>query len=197
MLSWKEWDYCFYLPFLEVLDFVKYVWNLEILNLDTKNTRCFFCKCFLMLNFILTLLPQTWHTRPIKVLFFVCALEILAPSWNIFYTLDITLPLVSIPHEKSCRLGCKCHVWCNSFTSQKITKKTLDNFGFQVKNFNISDIFYKMQNLKKWKIKAVVPFLPRNLKLHIPWSNIIRQIIHISHTQKKVFCAIEVPLKFC
>ena len=23
MLSWEEWDYCFYLPFLEVLDYVK------------------------------------------------------------------------------------------------------------------------------------------------------------------------------
>ena len=38
----------------------------------------------------------------------------------------------------------------------------------QVQDFNISDIFYKIQNLKKWKMKAVVPFCPRNLKLHSP-----------------------------
>ena len=27
-----------------------------------------------------------------------------------------------------------------------------------------------MQNLKKWQMKAVVPFLPRNLKLHSPYE---------------------------
>ena len=48
------------------------------------------------------------------------------------------------------------------------TKKALDIFWFQVQDFNNSDIFYKIQNLKKWQIKAVVPFLPRNLKLHSP-----------------------------
>ena len=36
----------------------------------------------------------------------------------------------------------------------------------QVQDFNISDIFSKIQNLKKWKMKALTPFLPRNLKLH-------------------------------
>ena len=33
---------------------------------------------------------------------------------------------------------------------------------------SISDIFYKIQNVKKLKIKAVVPFLPQNFKLHSP-----------------------------
>jgi len=51
------------------------------------------------------------------------------------------------------------------------TKKVPDIFCIQVRDFNISDTFYKIQNLKKWKMKAVVPFLPRNLKLHSPWSS--------------------------
>ena len=50
------------------------------------------------------------------------------------------------------------------------TKKAPDIFSIQVQDFNILDIFYKIRNLKKWKTKAVVPFLPRNLKLHIPWK---------------------------
>ena len=51
------------------------------------------------------------------------------------------------------------------------TKKSLDIFCFQVQDFNISDIFYKMQILKKLRMKAVVPFLPRNLKLHSPYTD--------------------------
>ena len=57
----EEWDYCFNVSFVEVLDFVKYVWNLEILKLKPNNIKCCFCKCFLYYNFILKLLPQTWH----------------------------------------------------------------------------------------------------------------------------------------
>ena len=51
------------------------------------------------------------------------------------------------------------------------TKKAPDIFGIQVRDFSILDIFYKIQNLKKWKMKAVVSFLPRNLKLHSSWHN--------------------------
>ena len=53
-------------------------------------------------------------------------------------------------------------------TSENIYKKSTWFFWFHVQYINISDIFYKMPNLKKWLIKAVVPFLPRNLKLHNP-----------------------------
>ena len=49
------------------------------------------------------------------------------------------------------------------------TKKAPDIFCIQVQDLYISDVFYKIQNLKKWQMKAVVPFLPRNLKLHSPW----------------------------
>ena len=48
------------------------------------------------------------------------------------------------------------------------TKKAPNIFCIQIQGFNISDIFYKVQNLKKWKMEAVVPFLPRNPKLHSP-----------------------------
>ena len=49
------------------------------------------------------------------------------------------------------------------------TKKAPDIFWIQVQDINISDLFYKIQNLKKWKIKAVVPFLPTYLKLYSPF----------------------------
>ena len=48
------------------------------------------------------------------------------------------------------------------------TKKAPDIFCMQVQDFNVSDIFYKIQCLKKWQMKAEVPFLQRNLKLHSP-----------------------------
>ena len=43
-ISWEEWDSCFHFSFLEVLDVVKDVWQVEILNLDTK---CFFVNVLL------------------------------------------------------------------------------------------------------------------------------------------------------
>ena len=43
---------------LEVLDFVKYVWCLNIFHKELKKIRCFFCKCSLMHYFILELFPQ-------------------------------------------------------------------------------------------------------------------------------------------
>ena len=48
---------------------------------------------------------------------------------------------------------------------------SMRDFWFQVQDFNISNIFYKIQNLKSrnGKMKAVVSFLPRNLKLHGPF----------------------------
>ena len=45
-ISWEEWDYCFHLSFLEVLHFVKYILNVNILNVEPKNYKCFFCKFF-------------------------------------------------------------------------------------------------------------------------------------------------------
>ena len=59
-----------------------------------------------------------------------------------------------------------------NFTSGNIYKKALGIFWFQVQDFNISGIFffYKIQLLKRWKMKAVVPFLPRYLILHSPCS---------------------------
>ena len=52
---------------------------------------------------------------------------------------------------------------------KKTFTKTAHNiFCIHVQDFNMSDIFYKIQNLKKWKMKPVVPFLPRNIKLHSP-----------------------------
>ena len=50
------------------------------------------------------------------------------------------------------------------------TKTAHDLFCIQVQDFNISGIFYKIQNLKKWKINAVVLFLWKNIKIHSPLS---------------------------
>ena len=75
---------------------------------------------------------------------------------------------MSFPHEKSCRLSCKFHVCCTSFKLKCYVTKHLI-FLFQVQHFRISDIFYKMQNIKKLQKKAVVPFLQINLK----WANIL------------------------
>ena len=68
-ISWEEWDYCFHYSFLEVLDFVKYFWNVEISHLDPENISWFFCKCFLISHYILKLFPQTWHIQPNQLLF--------------------------------------------------------------------------------------------------------------------------------
>ena len=58
--------------------------------------------------------------------------------------------------------------WRNNFKMKcyikKYLQKTLACFCIQVQDFNISVI----QNLFKRKIKAVAPFLPRNIKLHSP-----------------------------
>ena len=41
-ISWEEWDYCFHFSFFEVLDFVKDVGNVKILNLETKKISSVF-----------------------------------------------------------------------------------------------------------------------------------------------------------
>ena len=53
--------------------------------------------------------------------------------------------------------------------SKNIYKKNDFLFCFQVWDFNISDIFYKIKSLNEWNIKEVVPFLRRNLKVHSPY----------------------------
>ena len=51
------------------------------------------------------------------------------------------------------------------YIKKYFTKKIIWRFfGFHVQDFIISEIFYKIQNLNKWILKAVVSFLPRNLK---------------------------------
>ena len=92
--------------------------------------------------------------------------------WNMFYTLNIALPKYHF-HMKNhvdyvVNVMCVVTVSRWNFTSENIYKKALANFWFQVQDFNISNIFKKMQNLKKWQMKAVVRFLPRNLKLYSP-----------------------------
>ena len=47
------------------------------------------------------------------------------------------------------------------FHKKTFTKKTPDIFCIQVQDFNISDIFYNIQNLKKWQIKAGSPIPPK------------------------------------
>ena len=46
-ISWEEWVYCFHFLFLAVFDFVKYVWNVQILNLDTKISGALFINVLL------------------------------------------------------------------------------------------------------------------------------------------------------
>ena len=54
--------------------------------------------------------------------------------------------------------------------SKNIYIETFDRFWFQVPYFNILDLFFFTQSKRnyRWKIKTVVPFLPRTLKLHGP-----------------------------
>mgnify|MGYP007089936020 CR=1 FL=1 len=60
-------------PLVWDLDFVKDIWNIEISNEEPKNPSVFFCKCSLILN----------------------------QSWNIFQTLDNTMPNISFPQQKN------------------------------------------------------------------------------------------------
>ena len=39
-ISWEEWDYYFHFSYLEVLDFVKYVWNVEISSTPATTRPC-------------------------------------------------------------------------------------------------------------------------------------------------------------
>ena len=81
---------------------------------------------------------------------FTGALVILAYSWNISYTLDISMTLILFPHEKSCRIGCKCNVCGKSFEmkcyirihTQKSTKY------FLVPRSRFQHFGYLLQNLK-------------------------------------------------
>ena len=56
----------------------------------------------------------------------------------------------------------KCYI------RKHLPKKAPKFFFIHVQDFNISDMFYKIQNLKKKRkiMKAVIPFLPINFKLH-------------------------------
>ena len=88
--------------------FLKDVLNVEILNLDTKNIRCFFVDVFLCKISSWNCYRKHDMYNWLKWIFFAGGLVILAFSWNIFYTLD------SFPHENSCRISFKCHVCGNS-----------------------------------------------------------------------------------
>ena len=85
----------------------------------------------------------------------------------------------------------KCYI-------KKLYKKAPNILYIQVQNFNISDIFYKIQNLKKGKMKAVVLFLSRNLKLHSPWISIFEKylfnFIQFSDTFSSV--TLHLPIQF-
>ena len=118
-ISLEEWDSCFLSSFFEVLDFVKYVWNVEMVNLNKKKSDAFF------VNVLLRNISSwnCYHQHDIYNWLKCSALVFLASSWNIFYTLNIALPYVSFPHEKACRLSCKCHVCGKSFKRKPYIRK--------------------------------------------------------------------------
>ena len=49
---------------------------------------------------------------------------------------------------------------------KKLTKKAIDSSWFQVSACNLFRILLQNLNFEQMKIKAVVQFLPKNLKLH-------------------------------
>ena len=59
-----------------------------------------------------------------------------------------------------------------------LTKKLLNIFWFHVQDFNISEIFYKIQNLKKWQMKAVNPFLP-SIFHFLRFRNFVKDVSNI------------------
>ena len=161
----------YFCNFLFVNFFFKYVLSVEISSLEPKSLKCFFCKCFLIKHFILKLLQQTWHLQlnlhdfsSEKEIFRQCRVKSIAH-----------ISRRSKTHKYTCKtstwFSCICHVCVKSFEikcyfRKHLQKETPYTFCFQVQDFHISDVFYKIQNFNKWKRKAIVSFLPRNLKLY-------------------------------
>ena len=142
-ISKKEWDYCFNLSFVEVLDFVKYVWNFEILNLTPKTINCFYCKCFFDVTFKLETVStnMTFTTHSIWLF-----------KWK--------------RHLRQCNVKSVKHTLRRNNNKKCTCKKSTWFLLFLVGNLNILNIFFKIQNLNKRKLKLVVPIVPWNIKLH-------------------------------
>ena len=88
-ISREEWDYRFHFSFSEVWDFVKGFWDVEISYKKQTKISCFFCKCFLMLHFILKPLPQIWHLQLNQV-------YVLQGTWWFFLLLEIIATLLTM-----------------------------------------------------------------------------------------------------
>ena len=52
----------FYFPFLEVLDFLKYIRNVQILNFEPKNIRCLFVNVFYVTFYLKTVTKSMTDT---------------------------------------------------------------------------------------------------------------------------------------
>ena len=137
-----------------------------------------------MKNFIMKLLPNTWHLQLNRHDFFLWKWYLRQCNVKGVENISRRSKNDKCTCKMSTLISCKCHVCGISFKMKcyirnYLQKKAPDIFCFQVQDFNISNIFYTIQNLKKWKMKSVVPFLPRNLKLHSPCAHkIVRTKLH-------------------
>ena len=73
---------------------------------------------------------------------------------------------LQIKHFIKLHMSCFWYQFQDEMFTRKPFKKAVYIFWIQVGDFNISEIFLKIPNLKKWKMKAVLPFLPRNPNIH-------------------------------
>ena len=144
-------------------------WMMKSQNWIQKISGTFFVNVF-MYNFYLKTVTTNMPYTTKSSACFAGELVVLASSWNSINTFDITLPKYNFHIKKSYIISGKCHVCGTIFKVKCYIRKHLQKspnmFWIQSPNFSISDIFYKVQNLKQFIMKAVVPFLPRRLKLN-------------------------------
>ena len=117
----------------KLLDFVKYVWNLDIFNQEPKYAYALFA----------------------------CILRFYVFSWIIFHTFYIDMLEMSFTHEETLVWGQNCNICGKKLKNKWYMKKTLSKkapklFWFPVKDIKISDNSYKIQKFLSLSWASVI-----------------------------------------
>ena len=124
---WKNW------PSLEVLDFVKDVWNVRISNLEPKKNVVLILWMFSYVTYY----PETISTNMTYTT---------KSIWLFMWKRQ--LRHINVKSVENISRRNKNHKTC--------AKKALTFFWFLIGDFNIPSIFYKIQNWNEWQLVSVI-----------------------------------------
>ena len=102
-------------------------------TLNPKKMWCFFCEWFLMLHFIQKIFPQIWHRQS--------------------YLYDYSCEKKQLRHSNA---KCVENISRRYKNHKTCAKTTLTFFWFLFRDFNISNIFYKIQNVNEWPLVLII-----------------------------------------